>query len=155
MRTLIIIFLYFSATSYMAFAQNSMSEESIKVAIRDLEMKEIKAVADKNIEELRTIWAEDFMVNNPFNRVVHGRQEVIDRIESGFINYSSFEREIESIMILDDIVIVMGLETIIPLGGGYETGLTIHRRYTNIWKQKDGKWMVRARHANVICGNQD
>jgi sulfur carrier protein ThiS len=154
MRTAILTFMFLSGMGFLAIAQNSMSDESIKELIRNLEIRETRAVVDKNFEELKKIWAEDFMVNNPFNEVIHDRQEVLDRVESGFINYSSFEREIESMRILDDIVIVMGQETILPLSG-LSAGKILKRRYTNIWKQKDGEWQIKIRHANVICGNQE
>jgi ketosteroid isomerase-like protein len=49
---------------------------------------------------------------------------------------------------------VMGKETIMPLSG-YSAGKKYNRRYTNIWKQEDGEWRIKIRHANVICGNQD
>ena len=28
-----------------------------------------------------------------------------------------------------------------------------HRRYTNVWMKHKGKWLLTARHANVICPN--
>lgn len=154
MKRSIITLIIFIGISFAVQAQDSMNEESIKEKISSLELKETRAVVDKNLEVLKSVWAEDFMVNNPFNEVIHDRQEVLNRVESGFINYSSFEREIESMRILGDIVIVMGKETIMPLSG-YSAGKKYNRRYTNIWKQEDDEWRIKIRHANMICGNQD
>ena len=52
-------------------------------------------------------------------------------------------------MVLDRRVIVMGEETVHPNGNAPMAGETVKRRYTNIWREIDGKWQ--ARHANVIC----
>ena len=50
-------------------------------------------------------------------------------------------------------VIVMGLETIKPVGKAPYTGQTVRRRYTHFWMKREGKWLLTARHANVICQN--
>jgi hypothetical protein len=136
--------------NYLVFAQVSPTYDSIKSEIRKLELRETKSVLNKDIEDLKLIWAEDFMVNNPSNQVIHGRQVVFDRIGDGVIDYSSFEREIESMMVLDDIVIVMGHETVMPKGKSFGAGTEVLRRYTSIWQNVDGKWMNKARHANVV-----
>jgi hypothetical protein len=153
MKSALIAFNLLLGISYVVSAQDSANDESIKSMIKDLEIRETKSVVDKDIEDLKLIWAEDFMVNNPSNQVIHGRQGVFDRIESGVINYSSFEREIEAMTVLDDVVIVMGQETVMPIGESVGAGTKVLRRYTSIWQQVDGKWLNKARHANVICGD--
>ena len=54
-------------------------------------------------------------------------------------------------MVHGDTVIVMGHETVVPKGNSPDAGKTIHRRYTNIWMKRDGRWRLVARHASVIC----
>ena len=93
-----------------------------------------------------TIWTEDFIVNNPFNEI-----DKADRIRSGIVSYSSFLREIEAVRVYENTVIVMGKETVVPKGKSPDAGKTIHRRYTNIWMMREGKWRLVARHASVIC----
>jgi ketosteroid isomerase-like protein len=153
MRTTIITFVFLFGINIVTFAQDSMSNKSVKETISALEKKEAKAVLDKNIKELKTLWSDDFLVNSPGNIIVNGSQEVIKLIEKDFISYSSFEREIETMMILDNIVIVMGRETVKPSSDRFEAGTTLQRRYTNIWKQVDKEWQLTARHAHIICEN--
>ena len=102
---------------------------------------------------LEKIWAEDFTVNNPRNSISVGRKSVVALIQNGVIDYSSFVREIETILFHGDTVIVMGLETIKPVGKAPFAGQTVRRRFTHFWMKRKGKWLLTARHANVICPN--
>ena len=95
-------------------------------------------------------WATDYVVNNPLNKVVDASK---GRIQSGTRTYSSFIREIERVLIHGNTVIVMGQETVVPSGAASDAGKTISRRFTNIWMMRDGKWLLTARQATVICPN--
>ena len=106
-----------------------------------------------DVAALEKLWAEDLTVNNPQNQISRGRKEVLDRVRSGLLKYSSFVREIESVGFYGDTVIVMGLEVVIPIGDTPRAGQTLRRRFTNIWMKSKGTWMLTARHANVICPN--
>jgi ketosteroid isomerase-like protein len=148
MKTLL-IHLTLLATSYtVLLAQTSAT---LTETIMQLELEETKAIVARNFDLLKAIWADDFMVNNPSNSVVKSRKEVMERMEQGVIHYSEFTRKIESVMVLEGLVIVMGEETVKPIGQAPMAGQTVKRRYTNIWREKDGKWQVQARHANIIC----
>ena len=77
------------------------------------------------------------MVNSPFNKVVIGGQ--VKMLANGAIKYKSFSKQNEKMMVTGDFVISMGTETIETLGTNYPTpGLTIKRRYTNIWQKQNG-----------------
>lgn len=139
------------AASVLVIFGNAFSQTATEDQIKLLENEEITAVLKHDYPTLEKIWAEDFMVNNPYNMVILGRAAVIDRMKEGIINYSGFEREIEKMMDLGNTVIVMGLETVLPKEGAPMAGQKVQRRYTNIWILEDGKWRIKARHANVIC----
>jgi ketosteroid isomerase-like protein len=102
---------------------------------------------------LNKIWAEDFTVNNPSNEIFKGGAEVVNQVRAGNIKHSSFIREIETILLHGNTVIVMGLETVKPIGNAPGAGQTLRRRFTNIWMKKKDRWLLTARHANVICQN--
>jgi len=97
---------------------------------------------------MRRNWATDFVVNNPMNEVVEASK---GRIASGTRTYSSFIREVERVLIHGNTVIVMGQEIVVPSGTAPDAGKTIIRRFTNIWMKRDGKWLLTARQATVIC----
>lgn len=153
MKIAIILSLIIFVSNFQSFGQVQPNDDAIKESIRNLELAEIRAIVERDVDVLSKIWSEDFMVNNPLNHVIHGNHEVLDRVRSGFINYSLFERDIESMMVLDGVVIVMGQEKIMPVGNAYRAGETLYRRYTNIWTLDGDEWRVKARHANIICGN--
>jgi ketosteroid isomerase-like protein len=133
--------------------QNASQDNALEQTIRKLELAESDAVVRSDVAALEKLWAEDFTVNNPNNQISRGRKEVLDRVRSGLIKYSSFVREIESIGFYGETVIVMGLEIVTPIGNAPGAGQTLRRRYTNIWMKRKGNWLLTARHANVICQN--
>jgi len=145
------------ATAIAIFATGLVSGQSAKQnnaleqEIRKLDMAEADAVLRSDLPVLEKLWAEDFTVSNPGNEISKGRKEVIRLVRAGIIKYSSFVREAESVLLQGNTVIVMGLETVKPIGNAPGAGQTLRRRYTNIWMKRNGRWLLTARHANVIC----
>ena len=138
------------ATSLVS-AQSAKQNDALEQEIRKLDSAEADAILRSDLAALEKIWVEDFTVNNPGNEISKGRAEAVKLIRAGIIKYSSFVREIETILFHGNTVVVMGLETVKPIGNAPGAGQTLRRRYTNIWMKKKGKWLLTARHANVIC----
>ncbi|MGF1637987.1 MAG: nuclear transport factor 2 family protein [Cyclobacteriaceae bacterium] len=143
-----------SLISVYSFAQVHANDQEIMEKIRALEYAEVKAVLEKDKETLTKQWATDLIVNNPANSIIVGRDNILQRMDEGYIVYSLFERVIERITVKDNMVIVMGQETVVPDGKNPASGKKLHRRYTNIWMQVDGHWQLTARQASIICSNQ-
>ncbi|MDQ3687344.1 MAG: nuclear transport factor 2 family protein [Acidobacteriota bacterium] len=132
-------------------AQSAQRNDSLEQEIRKLDLANAEAVLRSDITALDKLWAEDFTVNAPGNRVIKGKKEVFELIRAGIIKYSSFVREIETVLVHGDTVVVMGLETVKPIGNAPGAGQTLRRRFTNIWMKRQGQWQLTARHANIIC----
>jgi hypothetical protein len=146
MKIILLLFLFpFIANVY---GQNDSGSISTKQEIRKLEQGQVNALLRNDLDEMQRHWAKDYTVNNPFNKIVKASE---GPIRAGTLTYSSFLREIESITIHGETVIVMGNETVVPTGSSPESGMTLHRRFTNIWMNQGGQWLLVARHANVIC----
>ena len=143
----VMAFIFTSSVSGQSAKQNGALEQEI----RRLDLAEADAIQHGDFAALNKLLAEDFTVNSPRNEIVKGREAVYALIRSGIVNYSSFDREPEAVLIYENTVVVMGLETIKPTGNAPGAGQTVRRRYTNIWMKKKGKWLLTARHANVIC----
>ncbi len=143
-----------SLISVYSFAQVHANDQEIMEKIRALEYAEVKAVLEKDKETLTKQWATDLIVNNPANSIIVGRDNILQRMDEGYIVYSLFERVIERITVKDNMVIVMGQETVVPDGKNPAAGKQLQRRYTNIWLQVDGHWQLTARQASIICSNQ-
>ncbi|HKZ79604.1 MAG TPA: nuclear transport factor 2 family protein [Pyrinomonadaceae bacterium] len=134
-------------------AQSAKQNNALEQEIRKLDLAEADGLQRKDIAALEKLWAEDFTVNNPRNGITNGRKEVVALIRNGIIDYSSFVREVETMLFHGETIISMGLETIKPVGKAPFAGQTVRRRFTHFWMKRDGKWLLTARHANVICQN--
>ena len=153
MKLLLLATIITCVVTSSALGQNAKQDKALEQTIRKLELEESDAVLRSDVVALEKLWAEDFTVNNPQNQISRGRKEVLDRVRSGLIKYSSFAREIESVGFYGDTVVVMGLEVVTPIGNTPRAGQALRRRYTNIWMKRKGAWLLTARHANVICQN--
>ena len=94
---------------------------------------------------------DDVTVNHPTNRIVKDKKELLDLINKGIIRYSYFERTPETFLFFNDMIMVMGSEIVVPAKGAPNAGKALHRRYTNIWINKNGTWRLTVRHANNVC----
>ncbi len=123
-------------------------DQSIETEIQNLEQTEVKAILNKDTVTLKNLWDKDYIVNNPENKIILAKPNPVDRpvLQK---SRSSFTREVEKILINNNIAISMGKETVVLITDQSEQ--TINRRYTNIWMKKDNAWKLVARHANVIC----
>lgn len=129
--------------------QNNLSKPETE--IRNLEEKERTAMLNHDTATLQKMWAANFIVNAPFNRVTLSSREVIDMVNSGTIRFSSFNRNIEQIVVKKDLAVTMGSEEVVFTGNVPQAGQTVKRRFTNIWLKEDGKWKLTFRHANNLC----
>ena len=153
MRTATATLLAGLAACTVAMAQDRRSGDEI---VRALDDQERVAALRRDVPALERLWSEDFVVNAPNNQVVVGREAVLDTfVRAGVINFSSFERQIEYARVDGPFVILMGLETVVPVssspGAGLVAGQAITRRFTNIWRNEGGAWRLAIRHANVFA----
>jgi hypothetical protein len=132
----------------MALAQSIGTNEAIEKEIRQPEQSQVEYALRNEYEAMEKQWSPDYLVNNPFNQVVQAKQ---GPMRKGELTYSTFTRDIEKVLIHGPSVIVMGAETVVPTGTTANAGKTIRRRFTNVWMNTTGKWLLVARHANVIC----
>ena len=153
MRLILLAAVMTFAVPSLVLGQSAKQNSALEREIRRLDAAEAEGLLHKDVAALEKLWAEDFTVNNPRNGITHGRKEVVALIRDGVIDYSSFVREVETMLFHGDTVISMGLETIKPVGKAPFAGQTVRRRFTHFWMRRGGKWLLTARHANVICQN--
>ena len=119
-------------------------------AIRALEEQERQAVLRSDADALERLWSPRMIVNNPQSTITPDREAVLKLVRTGFIKYSRFERTIEAVRFHGDLAIVMGAETVEPVGQNPRAGQHVKRRFTNMWSRAGDTWQVIARHANVV-----
>jgi hypothetical protein len=130
------------------FGQQAPAPEAVEKEIRQLEEQQVDYVLQGNMTALAKQWAPDYVVNNPFNQAVNASQ---GPMQQGVLTYSSFVRTVERVLQHGQTVIVMGAETVVPSGTSADAGTTIRRRFTNVWMNTTGRWLLVARHAQVTC----
>ena len=142
----IIIILSLVLAAPCLFAQNG----DIEVEIKKLEQQEVQAVLTKDTVTLKKLWDKNYVVNNPDNKIVSANANPLDRpvLRTPRI---SFTREVEHVTITGNIAVSMGNETVVPAGDLPKAGMTVKRRYTNVWMKTGSEWKLVARHANIIC----
>lgn len=135
--------------AFIFLAICSFSQQSDEALIRKLEDQEREAILKSDTIQLASLMSKKIVVQNPENTIV-GFQQIIDRIRSGKISYSLFERRIDNVAFLNGIAIVMGLETLIPQGATQNAGKTVQRRFTNVWTKENNEWKLTARQATIV-----
>lgn len=145
----LLLLVIMSAVFGRAQTTSNQSKDEIIAQIKILEALQTKAILESDTVTLAKIWAEDFHVNSPTNVVVN-RSQVFQRIKNTFIKYSTYTQEPEYYGVFDDVVIVMGKETVVPTGDNPDKDKILTRRYTDIYKMINGEWKGISRHANII-----
>jgi hypothetical protein len=147
----ILTFLAFIAFS-LFLSVNCYSQQSAEALIRRLEDAERQAILKSDTKQLSILMSKKIVVQNPENAIV-GFQQIMDRIKKGKINYSSFERRIDSVAFINRIAVVMGMETLVPQGETQSAGKTVKRRFTNVWTKEKHTWKLTARQATIVSVN--
>jgi ketosteroid isomerase-like protein len=117
-----------------------------ELEIRRLEDDARLAFLNADIATLTRLWAEDFTVNSPLERI-NDRSQVLALLQGGRIRHTTYECEIEHISRHGDVVIVMGQDQVTGPPAG-----PARRRYTNVWQLQNGQWRSIARHAQLVSG---
>jgi hypothetical protein len=140
--------------AYSAHSQ-SPADGPVESQVRALDDQARVAALNRDIAALERLWSEHLTVNAPDNRVVVGRQAVLeDYVRRGVIDFSTFERSIEFIRVDEPFAVIMGEETVAARSDAASSGLiagqAIRRRVTNVWRKEGDTWRLYWRHANVI-----
>lgn len=113
--------------------------------IRTLEREALEAFFRVDLEALDRIFPDDFLVNSPLN-MVNDKPRLLGALRAGRIRHTSYSAEIETMARYGDIVVVMGSDRVTDPPDDKVS----HRRYTNIWQLRDGRWVFIARHAQIV-----
>ncbi|KQM13265.1 hypothetical protein ASE73_12550 [Sphingomonas sp. Leaf24] len=98
---------------------------------------------------VRTVWAEDFVVNAPNNAVLR-REEVIAAMAQDLIDYRDFRKHISLIDRKPEVTVVMGYDTMVPIKGP-GAGKQVLRPFTDVWAKRSGGWQLIARQATIAA----
>ena len=126
------------------------ADDATEREIRKVDEAERAALLAGDLPAIERFWADDLTVNAPNNQILKGKKDAVELVRAGILDYASFEREVEAVLIHGDTAILMGLETVKPRNKAPFAGQTVRRRFTNIWMKRDGRWQLTARQATII-----
>jgi ketosteroid isomerase-like protein len=97
------------------------------------------------------VFAEDAVVNNPFNRIAR-KADAERNLQTGLIDYGTLTRSIEYAAVRGaHDVVLMGEETLTPQGKAKFAGRTVRRRTTEVWSDESGAWKLAIRQATIYA----
>lgn len=107
------------------------------------------AIRAHDADGVRSVWADDFVVNSPNNEVLN-REQVISMMVSDFLDYRDVQKHITFVGEKPEITVVMGYDTMVPIKGP-GAGQRVTRPFTDVWAQRDGTWVLVARQATIAA----
>ena len=108
-----------------------------------------RAILTRDAKEFSAVFAEDAVVNNPFNRIAR-KKDAERNLATGLIDYTTLERSIEyAAMRGDHDVVLMGEEVLTPTRKAKFAGEKIRRRTTEVWTDVSGEWKLAIRQATI------
>lgn len=147
-RALIVLLGAFAACSSARVAQ--VSEATWEQEVRAAEERHRRAFLANDVVVLDELFAEDFVVNSPLNRVVD-RQQLLDLVRAGRLTLSAFEQRIETVRRYGDVAVVMGADAATFAAPAPNAGTTQNRRFTDLWRFDGRRWLFTARQASIVC----
>ncbi|MBF8269853.1 MAG: hypothetical protein HW386_1562 [Gammaproteobacteria bacterium] len=95
-------------------------------------------------------YSSTFIANTP-DRGVIPRAAMVEFLKSGTVKYDAIDMNIEYAgRHGDDVVVIMGVETVVPGAGMRDAGKRVQRRFTDVYRKENGVWRHDLRHANVV-----
>lgn len=108
-----------------------------------------KAMMAHDAAGVKSVWAEDFVVNSPNNEVL-SRDQVIALMAQDFLDYRDFHKHITFVGEKPEATVVMGYDTMVPLKGP-GAGKQVTRPFTDVWVKRSAGWQLVARQATIAA----
>lgn len=137
----------------LALAASPSVAEDASATLRQLDADHKEAVSRVDIATLEAMAHPNLRINAPTGRILT-RESFLADMRSGAIRAETFERVAEEVVVSGDLGVVMGRETFTPAAtsdlGKVYGARPLQRRYTNVYRLENGRWLWIARHANVV-----
>ena len=129
---------------------SSRAADAWEAEIRAAEAKHVQAFLDRDLPALQTMFSDQFVVNSPLNNIVD-KNQLLGMVRSSALTLSEFTQDIERITRFGDVVFVMGADRVVWAKPSPNAGRTDRRRFTDVWRLENGRWVFIARQATLLC----
>lgn len=131
-----------------ADVEKASKEPQIAAVLATIDRLDAALVADDRAV-FSSLMADELVVNNPGNVISdHGATVRLNAI--GRISYSKYDRVIEYAGVRDGMVLLMGEELVVPKPPNPLAGQQVRRRFTDLWRNVGGRWLLTARQATIV-----
>jgi ketosteroid isomerase-like protein len=107
-------------------------------AVRQVNAEEIQAFVHNDPKAMAPLWADEFIVVNPLNKLIN-KSQVLAMVQSGLLAATSYDRQLDYVRVDGDFAIVAGIETVTWGGKMPTAGKTQQIRFTGVWKNQQGR----------------
>jgi ketosteroid isomerase-like protein len=107
-------------------------------AVRQVNAEEIQAFVHNDPKAMARLWADEFIVVNPLNKLIN-KSQVLAMVQSGLLAATSYDRQLDYVRVDGDFAIVAGIETVTWGGKMPTAGKTQQIRFTGVWKNQQGR----------------
>jgi uncharacterized protein (TIGR02246 family) len=142
-----IVLLFFAAGGSALAVKN---DPQVEAEVRRLLEEGRKAFLSADVDAIAKVYADDFVVTNPFNKFLT-QNEVVEMVRNGTLRFKEFTREVQYVRQYgDDTVIAAGEERGVWGGKLPTAGQPLHLRFTVVFRKREGRWQIVARHASMV-----
>ena len=110
-----------------------------------------KAILSHDVPAFTDVFTDDAVVNNPFNKIAR-KADAENNLRTKMIDYTTLDRSIEYAATRGaHDVVLMGEETLTPVGKARFAGKHVRRRTTEVWTDESGQWKLAIRQATIYA----
>ena len=123
---------------------------SVKKHIDSLIQYQEQITLKQDTAAMRQFYPDDMVITNPFGQLIN-KEQMLERVKSGIIQYESCEKVIEHFsMEGNNVAFVEGYENVKPgkNANRADAGKAHNRRFTEVWVLRFGKWQRLIRHGS-------
>jgi hypothetical protein len=115
--------------------------------IEALEQREAEAMLAADTSTLKTLWADDMVVNSTAN-LIAGKKILLEMVQNGRLKLRTYERRPVRIAVIGELVVSTGSEVSQLITETAE--FKLFTSYMNLWTKRAGSWQLLARHVGLI-----
>ena len=119
------------------------------LAVLSVREKSRQALLARDFTARKETYSSTYVAHTPDYTIVDERA-LMEALASERVSYDAAEYSIEYARTHSpELVVLMGVETVIPSAGRPNAGLKVPRRFTDIYRKEHGEWRHDLRHAHI------
>lgn len=119
-------------------------------AVLDVRDSISRILTDHRFDLCDDVYTARYISHTPGYTVVDA-QGLVEALKSGLVAYDKVDYTVEyAARHAPDMIVLMGVETVVPSPGRPNAGAPVARRYSDIYRKEAGAWRHDVRHAHTV-----